>query len=583
VERGRRRVGDALDPPDRATPAGALLRALVIGARDRLAPETERAFERSGTAHLLSVSGLHVSWAFAMTQFGVRWLLRALPGAALARRAPAIAQAIGLAAGAASALLAGLGPPALRAAAMAGAGTAAALGGRPAAVWNGLLAAAFAALLVEPASMFEGALWLSFVAVAGILLWRPAGSAAARAVGCTLGAGLATAPLAAGLGLPVPAGSLVANAVAIPWFGVVVMPLAFALVAADALAPPLVPALRPLALGAAALGTRAMDALASADLLAHLPHPRALALGGAGGLLALRLLWRGAPLPALGLALGATLASVPLAVSSPRPDAAQELLFLDVGHGDAVLVRSGAHAWLVDAGPRAGRFDAGRSVVVPALRAEGIERLERLLVTHADADHIGGAAAVLAAHPVDEVWIGRGTYESPAALPLRRAAARRGVPLRIVAAGVRARIGSLDAELLWPPADAPPEASNPGSLVLRIRGVGGCAVLGGDAPAAVERALAPGLGRCALLKLGHHGSGTSTDPAWLAALAPQVAVASAGRRVSGSLPHPAVRARLRAAAVSVWETRRFGALRVRLAEGGPLVLPYLSAPLDEGG
>jgi competence protein ComEC len=131
--------------------------------------------------------------------------------------------------------------------------------------------------------------------------------------------------------------------------------------------------------------------------------------------------------------------------------------------------------------------------------------------------------------------------------------------------------------VLWPPAELAPRSPNHASLVLRLEAPGGsCALLPGDAPADVERALAPRLSPCALLKLGHHGSRTSTDPAWLDALRPRVAVASAGERPRSPLPHPEVRARLQARGTALWETRLGGALTVDLTPDGVEVQPFVA-------
>jgi competence protein ComEC len=286
-----------------------------------------------------------------------------------------------------------------------------------------------------------------------------------------------------------------------------------------------------------------------------------------------RLLWLRRPWPALGCAV---LGAAWLLLAEPGKPAlgaagAASILFLDVGHGDAAVLRSGADTWLVDAGPRAGRYDAGRRVVLPALRAEGIGHVDVLVVSHADLDHIGGAAAVVSARRVGEVWIDQDTYASPASLDLRRVAARRHTPIRLVSAGSSARLGELQVSVLWPPRGIRQASSNASSLVLRLEGPGGCAMLGGDAPAPIERSLAPSLAPCALLKLSHHGSASSTDPAWLDALDPGVAVASTGR---AGFPHPRVSARLRDARVSLYDTRRSGAVRILFTAQGLVAIPF---------
>jgi competence protein ComEC len=147
-----------------------------------------------------------------------------------------------------------------------------------------------------------------------------------------------------------------------------------------------------------------------------------------------------------------------------------------------------------------------------------------------------------------------------------------------VAAGDALETEALVLRALWPPAAFAPPTSNAGSLVIRAETADTCALLTGDAPAEVERALSSALAPCAVLKLGHHGSATSSDPRFLDAVGATVAIASAGDRPRSPLPHTRVRARLYARAVSLWWTRRDGAVRVTLARPGPLVAPWLVAP-----
>ncbi|HTO70396.1 MAG TPA: DNA internalization-related competence protein ComEC/Rec2 [Myxococcota bacterium] len=571
LERLRRRFAERLDPPDAPSRAGGLLRALALADESRLDDGVRRAFADSGTTHLLSVSGTHIVWVF--------WLVRLCTGLALGRSGwlPAIRAAragalvAGAAAGLAYALLCGLQAPALRSAAMAAAGGVALAAGRRGSGWNGLALAALAVLALDPAALFDASFQMSFVAVAGLLVWSPPPGAVRGLAHASIAAGLATAPLAARIGAPLPAGWLVANALAVPYFGAAVVPPALAAGAAGGALPGLAAATRT----AAELGIRLLERLATPDLL-YGPHDRvAVAAALAAGAFALRgLAQRRRVLAGVALAAGAAA----LAVAWPgesAPVEASELLFFDVGHGDAVLLRAGAHAWLVDAGTRTAGFDAGRAVVLPGLRALGVRRLDALAVTHADVDHYGGAAAVLDALPVGELWWTRAAAASPALVDLHRIALRRGVPERVLAAGDTLGAGGLALHVLWPPAAFRPPDTNQSSLVLRVEAGSTCAFLGGDAPAAVEARLAPALAPCDLLKLGHHGSATSSAPALLDALQPVAAVASAGRRPRSPLPNPLVRARLAARSVSLFETRRDGAVAIDLGRPGPVVRPWL--------
>lgn len=171
LERLRRRIGDVLDPPQPARRSGAVLRALVVGQRQRLDDRVRAPFIRSGTAHLLAVSGLHVGWVFAASRLLAIVALRRVGTLSLLRRTPSLAATLAGGLAVAYALLSGPAVPAIRSVAMAWVGVLAVLGGRPSAHWNSLALAALLVLVLDPAALFSPAFALSFSAVAGILIW----------------------------------------------------------------------------------------------------------------------------------------------------------------------------------------------------------------------------------------------------------------------------------------------------------------------------------------------------------------------------------------------------------------------------
>jgi competence protein ComEC len=457
---------------------------------------------------------------------------------------------------------------------MAFAGTLAVMGGRPGAVLNAVALAALMVLAWSPASFFEPALALSFTAVLGIVIWEPGRDRIGALVQSTLGAGLATAPLVAAMGAPLPSTLLLTNMLAIPFFGGVVLPLALSSAAIEPL--------RPVACALAEAGIRLLQTLEGRDLLEGSTQPVRVALVIAGLGFTGRLLWLRHPMRALAV-LGVTLVGAGFAGPARLFDPGQSLLVLDVGHGDASLLRSADRAWLIDTGPRHGRSDAGRYVVGPALRAEGLGRLEVMVLSHADYDHVGGAQSILEAVPVGELWMSPATYEAEGIASVRRVAARRGIPIRLVSAGDHARLPPLTVSVLWPPADLDGSDSNDSSLVLRVDGPHGCAMLPGDASVDVEHRLAETQRPCQVLKLAHHGSRSATGRMWLERLQPWLAIASAGSRSRFPLPHPEVMHRLRNEAVTLLETRREGAIRVRFTSAGITADAFLTAPLSEPG
>ncbi len=260
----------------------------------------------------------------------------------------------------------------------------------------------------------------------------------------------------------------------------------------------------------------------------------------------------------------------------PIGDRGVEVHAIDVGQGDAVAIRTPRGRWiLVDAGPRTEHWDAGRSRVVPYLLRHGVRRLEALVLTHADGDHIGGAAAVLDAMPVEAVLDpGRATGK-PLYLDLLGSAGTRRVPWLAARAGRRFEMDGVVLEILYPMdrrLDVN-ESANDVSVVLRLEYGVFSALLLGDAPAAVEEYLVRRHGRgleAELVKVGHHGSATSTTAALLDAATPRLALIPVGRRNRYGHPHDAVLARLAARSVRVLRTDRDGSIVVRGTDEGGL-------------
>jgi competence protein ComEC len=202
-----------------------------------------------------------------------------------------------------------------------------------------------------------------------------------------------------------------------------------------------------------------------------------------------------------------------------------------------------------------------------------------VVATHADADHRGGLPAVVAALPVDGVWLPPGGRSDPDFTPLREAARRRGVPVEEVASDAAPlQLGDLAVQVLWPPSSGPRLASrNEASLALRIEVEGRRVLLLGDLGAAEAELLRSGRDLTAdVLLLPHHGSGGSSSIALLRAVAPQVALVSAPCPAQRGLPNPDALTRARDAGASLWWTGRDGALFVGL--GGRLVAAPFGSP-----
>jgi competence protein ComEC len=557
-------------------PRAPLVSALVLARREGLDRELRQGFARAGIAHLLAISGFHVGVVAGL----VYALLRAL---SVGRR-----RAAGWAAGATWAYVALLGFPdaASRAAVILTLVSVARVRGRPAARWSPLGAAFLLLVLLDPARVASVGFQLSFLGAAGLV----AGRAPLEARLSRVGRGRLPRWLVDGVSAGAAATAATLPAVAWHFEEVSVVGIPATLAASPLVSLALPGALASLLLEPVAPGPAAFLAGGVDTLLLLLSHgtervgalpwaavwiPRewtALAGIGAGGA------WivarsRGAAagsrrLASVSWAAALVLGWPLLLVAAGR--GTLEIRILDVGQGDAIALRTPRGRWvLVDAGPPwEGR---GPGPVVGPLRRLGVHRLEALVFTHPDADHVGGGVDVLQALEVGAVLDPGVATGKEGYVDLLEEAMARGVPWRRARAPLEWTIDDVTIQVLHPGA-APDarSASNELSVVLLVRWGRFEALLTGDASRAVERALLPELprGGLELLKVGHHGSDTSTDSLLLAHTAPGVAVISAGR--DNRYGHPAlpVLRRLSAAGVPVRRTDRDGTIRVQARSDG---------------
>ncbi|MCG8590895.1 MAG: ComEC/Rec2 family competence protein [Proteobacteria bacterium] len=590
VERARRggtpRRARAVQRLQNHGTGGGLLAALALGESGGVAPADRRAFARLGVAHVLVVSGLHLTLV-AGAVFGIsHWL--ATRWSRLSRRRGAVVPALVLAFSVAwiYAELTGGQVPVRRAALLwTGVGFAYWVG-RPRAGLHALALAALLMLIARPHAAFEAGPQLSFAASGALLAAAarhrphprarvPAGVRAAFEGSVV--AGLATAPILAAHGMTVSLVGALANALVVPWTTLVLLPLAFAAAACAAAGggeTPLALAAHVAAATSEAIRT-AGDGLPAWEPAGAVAGVPLLAAAGAAvaGIRVSRLRWR------LVLAV-AQLALLSVGDAGRVGPALPRAVALDVGQGEATLVEGREAAVLVDAGRARDGFDHGARTVVPALRALGVGRLALVAVSHADLDHRGGIVAVLEAVPTDRLWLPRGSGRDPGMAALRARAERLGTSVSERGAGDPAAVlGDLRIEPLWPPPELDASWSrNDRSLVLRVAVGGHSLMLTGDLEARGERALLArhpeGLAST-LLKLAHHGSGTSSTGAWLRAVRPAVVWVSSG--CGGAFPAADVWARTRRAGAARWWTGRDGAVAMRL--GDPL---HVYGWLDRG-
>lgn len=529
--------------------AGALA-ALVLGDDSGLSRTDWRVLQDTGTVHLLVISGQHVALLAALLYALVAGLARLglwprflpwLPWAC----ALAFAGALGYG------LLAGFEVPVRRACVMVALVLLWRLRFRHLGLWWPLLLAFVLVLLVEPLASLQAGFWLSFGAVA-VLAWVFGGRLGAWSwwrvwwrAQWTLALGLL--PLFFALGLPLSLSGPLANLLAVPWVSLLVVPLA--LLGTLLLPVPwLGEGLLWLAGGLLAILFQLLGWIASA-LPAWLPSAVPFwcwLLGSLGVLLCL--LPAGVPLRALGLVL---LLALLLPPRERIPAGQAQVWQLDVGQGLAVLVRTRGHALLYDAGPRLGDFDLGERVVLPSLRQLGVDRLDLLLLSHADSDHAGGAEAVIRGMTVARVTSGEA-----AELPL-------GLQAQPCVDGARwAWDGVVFTTWRW--RDAPP--GNAASCLLKVEAQGESLLLTGDVDAAAEKALlASGRDlRARWLQVPHHGSRSSSSAAFLDAVAPHGALLSRGWHNPFGHPHPGVVARYQARGIVLYDSAELGAIRLQL-------------------
>ncbi len=249
-----------------------------------------------------------------------------------------------------------------------------------------------------------------------------------------------------------------------------------------------------------------------------------------------------------------------------RPDRGVRVTFIDVGQGDSALVQTaGGFSILVDAGGAGGgRFDIGGRVVAPVLWAQGVRRLDALVVTHGDLDHLAGAVAVIRDFRPREIWEGVPVTAHAPLVELRAAADAAGASWRTLQRGDTVVRDGVTLTALHPPlADWERlRVRNDDSVVLEVRCGEVSFVLPGDIEASAEATVSEALGttRLRVLEAPHHGSATSSGAALIGGAAPRVGIVSAGRGNRYGHPHAAVLQRLQAAGADIFRTDRDGAI-----------------------
>lgn len=584
-----------------------MVEALVLARREHLDPDLRAAFGLSGTAHLLAISGFHVGVVAGL-------LLAVLRLAGLHPGRAALFSALG-----AWAYVLSIGAPdaALRASVLLSLLALARMRGRPAFSVGALSTAFLGLLVVDPGALRSVGFQLSFAGTLGLVTlrgplegwvdrgWlrmgrtpprrRPGAGAGERwlrgsSEGLIAGvaATLPTLPLLAWhfdrislVGIPATLAVAPWVSLAIPGIGAAVVASMFSLPAGRFLA------------GGVDLLLAGVEAMVL--WTAYLPGAAfwvsrdglvGAGVGGGGVWWVLRRWRAGRIRPGIraGVASVAGLSGVLLVPLLPGPTTL-DLHLIDVGQGDALALRLPDGGWIaVDAGPRSPGWDAGTRRVIPYLRREGVRRLDALVLTHPHLDHIGGAPALLREFPVRGVLDPAHPVPSQPYLEVQEEARSQGISWWVADEGKRLRRRGVEIRVLHPDPSAPliqrgtlqsGDGSLPSSLdandlsvVLLVTFGQAHVLLTGDAYGWVEEAILPGLPPLTLLKLGHHGSRTSTSPALVEALRPRWALIPVGDGNRYGHPHGEVLERLERVGSRVLRTDRDGSVRLRIRPDG---------------
>lgn len=511
--------------------AQALVPALVVADRRGLSEAQWQQYRTSGTAHLLSISGLHVSLVAGLTWAISRWCLLLLP---LQQAATRLALLPALLAAALYAALAGFALPAQRALIMAAVMMLTVARGRPGGITAGFKTALVVVLFCQPLSALDPSFWLSYLAIGALLVlfytgmrglwWRAQWllSVALGAVGAWwFGSWGLLAPVANMLMIPlfawcvVPLALLLALGAPVAWLGPV---LAWAIRLGEQWLAVLAPWQGQLSAPNTVVALVLFFVAVLLVCLPRLPFHRSLLL-----LLCLPWWWPRGQLPPVG---------------------GFDFIVFDVGQGQATAVRTRHHLLLFDVGLEWGSGDSGKSILLPWLKRQP-QRFPLGIISHADSDHSGGWHSVRAQHSHVR-WLSGEPQRLPGTEPCWR--------------GQQWQWDGVQFAVLWPPAGLALKKSNNNSCVVRVTGAYGEVLLTGDIHQAVEFWLArhesftPG----AILQAPHHGSNTSSSYAFLRSVAPSYAVFSHGYRNAFGHPAAAVVKRYQKAQVPVLSTANSG-------------------------
>jgi competence protein ComEC len=537
--------------------ASGMLTGLTVADRSGLSTADRLVLNSTGTGHLLAISGLHIGLISAAAYAAGRVLVLLLPCAWCLRTAVAIPWCLSLTLATLYSALSGFAVSTRRALVMLAVIAVLGLLRRAASPPRALLLALAVVLLLEPLAPLQAGFWLSFMAVAVLLLlfvprggrppaWRALPIAQAALTVTLMPLGLYWFQQTSFAGA-------VSNLVAIPWASLVIIPLALAAVFSMALPGQLAEGLLSLAAIAADALWWLLDWFAQfPDSSGYaIPRPGAVAVVLAVCAALMLLLPKGFRWRWIGVA---GLLPLLLPAGSRVSEGELQLHLLDVGQGLSVLIADHERLMLYDTGPGDGAgSDLVRGVIAPAMANAGFRDLQHLIVSHGDLDHAGGLHTVLKRYPGARSLASLGPSQATLNPCVRHVTWNW--------PGTRFTVLHPSPQL--------PYLGNDSSCVLGIHHGRHSVLLTGDISAAVEQRLVlEDLAAYDVLFVPHHGSASSSSPEFIEAVAPRIALVAAGAGNRFGFPRPDVIERYRQSGVRLLSTSDCGAIEVTLGKAG---------------
>lgn len=570
LDRWRSGYRDRLMSMMQDSPAEALVVGLVLGLRDGVSQRQWEVLRRTGTSHLMAISGLHIGMVSGLVFALALWLWKRCARCCESVAAPRVAAFVALLAGSGYAALAGFSIPTQRALVMLAVVMITLMAGRTVRPWYSLALALGVVLVLDTSAVLSAGFWLSFYAVGVIILsfsWSGEGKGWIKFIGLQLLLSLCFIPVTLWFFSQASLVSPLANTVAVPWVTLFTVPLALAGASLAWLWP---------SLSAWLLDASAMSAgwlMQGLEWLSSLPYaqintgylslpPLLISVAGLMVLLASRQF----PAPRRAQAGGVLLLLVAVGwVGANRwfgfsqkslSQGEMQVSFLDVGQGLSVVVETASHALIYDLGGRfSEHFNAVDAVVLPFLQHQGISAVDTLVISHDDLDHYGAYEELFSSLPVDAV--------------LTSVRGKRFREDRVICeAGQSWEWDGVKFSVLHPSGNWVSE-DNDMSCVIRVASSYGSVLLTGDISRKVEALLletSPEELVADVLQVPHHGSKTSSSAAFIAGVRPWLAIFDTGYANRWNFPRPEIKSRYDALGITTLQTDQTGAILLRFAE-----------------